>query len=71
MDHLAEAKRIAHEASSAYPKIDKVEWVQVATTLAFTHATIALVELLAERLPPPAETASECQERLKKEESDE
>ena len=57
MDHLAEAKRFAERA--------KTRQVQANSLLAIANAAIALVELLAERLPPIAETASECSKRLR------
>lgn len=65
-DHLAEAKSQAKFSHSAVG----AEWAQYNAQLATAHAAIALVELLAERLPPPAETASECRARLREEEHD-
>jgi len=56
MNHLKEAKMcVGPEEYST----------QLDVGLAIAHALIAI----AERLPPPAETASECQARLRREES--
>ena len=63
MDHLEEARKQAKDSV----RVEDVEEATFCVHLANAHATIALVELLAERLPPPAETASECQKRLKEE----
>ena len=65
MDHLAEAKKFANYADTG-----KLEWAQVNAQVATAHAGIALVELLAKRLPLPAETASARHVRLQKEEHD-
>ena len=74
MYHLAEAKLYAERATGA----NGVEWAQLNAQLATAHAQIAqveashalvaLVERLLERLPPPAETASARHVRLQKEE---
>ena len=76
MNHLAEAKLHAERATGA----NGAEWAQLNAQLAAAHALIAqaedshalvaLVERLLERLPPPAETSSERQARLREEEQD-
>ena len=62
LDHLREAKMFAEAAECDNSGIALRD-----AQLAVAHAAIALVELLAERLPPPAETASAAQVRLRKE----
>jgi len=64
VDHLEEAKSRAVRAQDE----DAPEWVLAAAQEATAHAIIALVELLAERLPPLAETASEIRARHRREE---
>ena len=62
MDHLAEAKMCTLRADG----VNGTEWAQFNAQLAIAHALIAICE----RLPPSAETWSECTKRLRKEEKD-
>ena len=62
-DHLAEAKEYAQCAN----RVNGEMFAQLNAQLAIAHALIAICE----RLPPPAETWSECTKRLRKEEQDE
>ena len=74
MDHLAEAKEQVEQAGYTEDVTEATYWVH----LAIAHAAIVLAETMdratnaliaiAERLPPPAETASECSKRLREEE---
>ena len=76
MDHLAEAKEYAQCAN----RVNGEMFAQLNAQLAIAHAQIAqvetnralvaLAERLLERLPPSAETWSECTKRLRKEEKD-
>lgn len=75
MDHLEEAKRFVEYADTGKLEL-AVANAQVATAHALivqaedNRVLIALVKQIAERLPPPAETASERHVRLQKEEYD-
>jgi len=72
MKHLKDAE--IHLERAIYSNIDRSQFNAL---MAIAHALIAqvetnralvtLIERLLERLPPPAETASECQARLKEE----
>ena len=62
MDHLEEAKMRVARADG----VNGAEWAQFNAQLAIAHALI----VIAERLPPPTETASARHVRLQKEEHD-
>lgn len=62
MDHLKDAEM--HIERAIYGNIDRSEFNALQ---AIAHALIAI----AERLPPPAETWSECTTRLRQEGQDE
>jgi hypothetical protein len=61
VDHLKEAKFFA-QAVDESTRLPLRDWGRIAV-LTIGYALIAI----AERLPPAAETASECQARLKEE----
>lgn len=62
MKHLKSAKIHVGHAETR-----NIEQAPANALVAIAHAAIALVELLAERLPPLAETASARHVRLQKE----
>lgn len=65
MDHLEEAKRRARATEALH--INGEMLAQFNAQLAIAHALIAI----AERLPQPTETWSECAARLRQEEQNE